>query len=199
MAEKVSSDLSHILFTDIQKADTNQKISLSLDALVLIGGFCAVYYGACKHIDKRIHIIKQTSNQLWLKSLEYKEPEPVIDDESKWLLQDTHTKMDEIQQRIDRWNIENITTNLPDSGSPQCTINPYDITIAPQSSSLKSVCCYRDINDPINNIGRPFMLSEKAALTLQRYLAAPVISQEDKKLEKHLVPQPVTAFSENHY
>lgn len=70
--------------------------------------------------------------------------------------------------------------------------------------SLNYVCCYQDINDPEINIGRPFPLDEKVEKTLNSYMNSETMTITEKHEFLSInddanFPQPVTAFSSNHF
>ena len=86
----------------------------------------------------------------------------------------------------------------------------YDITSFydnPQNNvynSQKYICCYRDPNDLERNVGRPFPATPYVIDVYEEYMRAPAISDAEKleKLKNPKTgarPQPVTAFSSNHY
>ena len=65
------------------------------------------------------------------------------------------------------------------------------------SIALNYACCYRDPNSQLFNVGRPFPMDEKVKKIVGKYMNARSIRSEDKL--DYYIPQPVTAFSSNHY
>merc|ERR1712048_1110264 len=88
-----------------------------------------------------------------------------------------------------------------DPTTPESQISPFnargDFEIEDNDPTVRYACCYRDRNNPINNVGRPFPLTDKVQSIINEYMLTPGITHEQK--EHYLVPQPVTGFSANHY
>ena len=59
------------------------------------------------------------------------------------------------------------------------------------------ICCYRDPNHRENNVGRPFYVDHNSIEAYHGYMRTSGITHEEKL--DHPLPQPVTAFSSNHY
>lgn len=64
-------------------------------------------------------------------------------------------------------------------------------------STRQYICCYRDPNHFEDHVGRPFPVTDYIIDVYEQYMAAKALTHDDKK--DIAMPQPVTAFSSNHY
>ena len=126
-----------------------------------------------------------------------------MSDSTTFTLQQTLHKVNSVQEMLNSIHIEDLSINLPDGGTPKCAKNSWDFNQKYQNElddeHVTYHCCYRDVNNPLENIGRPFRLQAKAAKIFDRYMKSKVVMSEEIMEDKHLIPQPVTAFSDNHY
>lgn len=93
-----------------------------------------------------------------------------------------------------------IASILP-SDSNTCQPDKYDVALRKMGEEKTNYeCCYRDPNYPLENVGRPFRLGEKATAVYEEYIKGPYITHDQmERLPQHRWPRPVTAFSDNHY
>ena len=98
---------------------------------------------------------------------------------------------------------EHISQSSSHSSHQTCNDDHFDISdfeTHPPEDDFKYICCYRDPNHPNDNIGRPFKVHKSMAKYVDNYVNAPGIEHREK--HDYVIaqkPQPVTAFSENHY
>ena len=118
---------------------------------------------------------------------------------------ETLAELDEINRKLDLLSDEELEGRDCSSSSASSQTahfsseeNDYDPNgITSELNTVKYACCYRDVNNPVEGIGRPFPLTPKVANVLDAYMSSKTITHHEKK--DHLLPQPVTAFSNNHY
>ena len=88
--------------------------------------------------------------------------------------------------------------NLSNSPSQACKnelIKTHD-----SAGDFKYICCYQDPNHPNDNVGRPFKVEKSMVKFVDLYLNSPGINDQEKiKYVLDRKPQPITAFSQNHY